>query len=358
MSVFYPGPSIPGIRSDQPVDFRRVYFGQARADDFLPAGLVIDSTKSRDPLNSTRAHELRAGLLLGQVSSTKKLASAIIGLSSAALASGGTTLSSSAATATEIVRRIGTSGTLTLTGPSTAGGTVRSKTVTFSNVNTSTGDITITSPSSAVTPAVNEVKAMPVVDSSGSGNFTLTIEGITTGAIAYSATIATLISNINTALNTTFGTSAIVASGASLAALIFTFSGSGYSGRDISGQITATYTTLTGATIGGSNRTSTTTTEGSSLVPADNGAFVSGSIIGDTDGSQVPLTFISDSDPIRVTDINGVNIDAQLGYVPVGGFIDPRQFINWPSDTALQAWIIASLNTNSRNFTYVNQWGL
>ena len=64
-----------------------------------------------------------------------------------------------------------------------------------------------------------------------------------------------LYGNINTALNAAFGTSAIVASGASLAALILTFSGTGYAGRPINNSSNGTVsgvkviaTLLTGAT--------------------------------------------------------------------------------------------------------------
>ena len=64
-------------------------------------------------------------------------------------------------------------------------------------------------------------ESLPVVDSGGSGTFTLTIAGQTTASITYSSTIATLLANINAALNTTFGPSVILASGTSLATLVF-----------------------------------------------------------------------------------------------------------------------------------------
>jgi hypothetical protein len=55
--------------------------------------------------------------------------------------------------ATEIARRIGNSGTFTLTGPAAAGGAVASSTITFSNVNTGTGVITITAAPAAFVTA-------------------------------------------------------------------------------------------------------------------------------------------------------------------------------------------------------------
>jgi hypothetical protein len=80
---------------------------------------------------------------MGRVSGTNKYATSIIGLSTSALTTSATTLQTTAAAATEVQRRVGNSGTLTLTGPPAASGTVASVTVTFSAVNTSTGAITI-----------------------------------------------------------------------------------------------------------------------------------------------------------------------------------------------------------------------
>lgn len=108
---------------------------------------------------------------------------------------------------------------------------------------------------------VSPVEAMPVVDTTGSGTFTLSYMGITTGAITYSATIATLITNINTALDSAFGSGDLVASGASLSALIITGSSGNYQYNAFGGHFTATITG-TGFTIGGASKTSTTTTAG------------------------------------------------------------------------------------------------
>jgi hypothetical protein len=53
------------------------------------------------------------------------------------------TLTVSAATATEIVRRIGSAGTLKLVGPPTAAGVVATASVVYTAVNTTTGVITV-----------------------------------------------------------------------------------------------------------------------------------------------------------------------------------------------------------------------
>lgn len=119
-----------------------------------------------------------------------------------------------------------------------------------------TGDTQAIPTAASDVVVVNEVFALPFVDSTGSGNFTITIEGITTGAIVYSATVATLVSHINTALDAAFGTAAIVASGGSLAAVILTCSGNGYTGRSV-GLPTATLTTGTQFTAGPATVTTT-----------------------------------------------------------------------------------------------------
>lgn len=117
---------------------------------------------------------------------------------------------------------------------------------------------------------VSPVEAIPVVDSTGSGSFTLSYMGITTGSITYSATIATLISNINTALNSAFGSGNLVASGASLAALVITGSAGNYQYNAFGGHFTSTISG-TGFTINGSatSGTSTTTTAGVAAISGE-----------------------------------------------------------------------------------------
>lgn len=130
--------------------------------------------------------------------------------------------------------------------------------VYFCTVRTATG--------AAAGTNTNEIKSIPFVDSTGSGTFKLSYTDATTGvvtttgAITYSATAATLVSRINTALDATFGTAAIVASGASLAAIILTFSGTGFTNRPV-GLFTATVIAAsTGYTINGSGTVGTPST--------------------------------------------------------------------------------------------------
>jgi hypothetical protein len=134
-------------------------------------------------------------------------------------------------------------------------------------------EIIVTTPQSAAA-AINCVDTLDFVDSTGSGTFTVEIEGITTGAITYSATPATLVTHINTALNAAFGTGVIVCSGASLAALILTYTLTPYAGRPIRGLPTMNVSGGTGFTT-----TPSRTTYG--------GAFVVFGPQGGTDSAQL-----------------------------------------------------------------------
>ncbi len=372
---------MPGIGTTIVSAYKAIWLGRGGVQ-YLPGGGTIDGNNARDPNNTysgnlpnaqtSYTNVLEPGLLMGKITASGFYGASVFGLTSAAIGGGQTSLTVPAAAAAEIARRIGQSGNLTLTGPNVSGGTVRSKTIAFSAVNTTSGVVTITADASASVSAVNAVEALPFVDSTGSGTFTLTIEGITTGAITYSSTAATLYANINTALNAAFGTSAIVASGASLAAIILTFSGTGYSGRPINNSSNGTVsgvkviaTLLTGATgfTVGNNPTSsgvgaalaggsTTTTAGVTAVSADEGEFIVGSLVQPADGSQTIKTFVDEEDGIRVTDMNGNGLNIQFPRIPIaGGTVNSPNIVNYPSDPSLQAYVKAALNV-SGPFTF------
>jgi hypothetical protein len=258
---------------------------------------------------------LYAGTPIGRLTNSATYAPAIIGLTSLPLGGASTTLQTDPGTAAALAYRIGQTGTLTLTGANVAGGTCRSLAVAYSAVNTTTGAITITATASAAVNAVNQINDLVFVDNTGVGTFNITVEGITTGAITYSSVAATLYGNINTALNATFGTSAIVASGASLAAIILTFSGTGYAGRPV-GAVTTTVLVNAGGTtftINGVGTVGAATvapvgTAGVTAVAAQEGEFVAGSMIQSTDGSQTPLLIVSDTYGVKFTDWTNVNV--------------------------------------------------
>lgn len=138
-------PGMPGFRTAKRATHRTAFDG-GRWESYLPGGKIIDGSKSRDPGNSPDVNVLRAGTLMGKITASGKYAPTVLG-EIAAYTSGGTELTVSAASAAEIARRVGSSGTGTLkaVGPPTAAGTVAATAVTFSAVNTTTGVITVTS---------------------------------------------------------------------------------------------------------------------------------------------------------------------------------------------------------------------
>ena len=134
---------LPGVGTARVSTPREITAGNAQFAQFVPGLRTIDGSRSRDPLNSPDVDVLRAGMLLGKTS-TNKYAPSLIGVLTVAAAAAATSLTVTLATATEIVRRIGTTGTFKLTAPPAAAGTVATQVVTFSAVNISTGVITCT----------------------------------------------------------------------------------------------------------------------------------------------------------------------------------------------------------------------
>jgi hypothetical protein len=138
-----PVPGMPGIKALRTASWRRVFReGSLLAD--LAGGKVIDGAKSRDPTNSPTT-VLQPGTLMGKITASGKYAPSILGVTTVAYTSGGTTLTVAAATAAELVRRVGTSGNFNTVGPPGAAGTVATINTAFSAVNTGTGAITVTS---------------------------------------------------------------------------------------------------------------------------------------------------------------------------------------------------------------------
>ncbi len=139
---------MPGIKLPAAVNFYEILWSDA-GKVTLPTGVIIDGTKSRDIGNAPDTSVLRGGMPLGKVTATGKFANSFIDATTVAAASGTTSITISVAGAAEVVRRIGSSGTLTITGAPTTGGTVAQATLTYSAVNTSTGVITVTATTAA-----------------------------------------------------------------------------------------------------------------------------------------------------------------------------------------------------------------
>ena len=112
-------------------------------DDIVCArgGGVIDGSLTRDPSNSTSPEYLLSGMPLGRVTASGKYAPAVIGLGEA-YTSGQTEITTTLASAIELVRRIGSAGTFQYQG--LVGGALVKTAVTYSAVDVGTGIITVT----------------------------------------------------------------------------------------------------------------------------------------------------------------------------------------------------------------------
>lgn len=134
---------LPGVQTAVTAS-HRLLFRDGVFTGNLSGGKIIDGTLSRDPGNTGDVNVLRPGLVMGKVTASGKYAPSIMGTTNTAYTSGDTSIGLTAATATELARRVGTSGTFKLVGPPSAAGTVVTATVTYSAVNTTTGVVTCT----------------------------------------------------------------------------------------------------------------------------------------------------------------------------------------------------------------------
>lgn len=95
----------------------------------------------------------------------------------------------------------------------------------------------------------NEVQTLTIGGTPTGGTYRLAYEGTPTAAIAWNAVNATLLTSLNAALDTTFGTASIVATAGTLTAgigtVILTFSGNEYARRAVS-TMTVYNNSLTG----------------------------------------------------------------------------------------------------------------
>lgn len=329
MPVFQPNTGMPGVSTEKIAYHRSVTMDGYL--DFLAGGVILDGTKTRDSNNSDSTSRLRAGMLLGKITSGGKYTNAVIGVLDAAY-DGSTSLTlDTAAEATELVRRVGATGTFTLTGPPTASGTVRSLTITYSAVNTTSGVVTVTAAN------VNEVQTLNWTNSP-SGTFRIRItdyNGVRqmTQPITYSATPATLVSNINTALDAVLASGAVVASGSAVTAIALTFSGTNYAATPQTDLVSIDTDALTAGDV---DITRTTT--------GVDGRFVAGSFVGGTDGSQTPVSFLPDGWDLTLPG-DGTS-DLPLSTLPIAGNVNGASLLPWPSDSSLKQWVRDKLNVS------------
>jgi hypothetical protein len=318
---------MPGIGTLKETGFRNLWISR-EGRRILPLGKIVDGAKSRDPLNTGDVDVLRAGLLLGKITATGKYAPSVLGVTAESLESDETALDLPAAVVTEMKRRIGDSGTFKLVGPPTAGGTVRAMTVTYSGF-ADADTVTVTA------LGVNEVQTVAIAGTLSAGGYSIRLidkDGKLkqTAVIAYNASVA----NVQTALDAVTAANAIVAGGTAQSAMTLTFSGANYAALPQT-LVEIIPDGLTGMTTIGVTRTTA----------GVDGRFVTGSLVMPTDGSETPRAIFDKADGLQVTDEDRTtNLDIQcVDLVFGGGVVDASQILNYPADTATQAWLKAQL---------------
>jgi len=329
-------PTIPALYTGRSIAPRNVF--KSGTPTYFPSLAQIDGTASRDPGNDT-VSILRAGLVLGKITSGGNYAPSIIGLSGEALDSTETVLDIPAAVSTELARRVGATGTFKLIGPPTAAGTVRTMTATYSALGATTVTITAL--------GVNEVQTLTFGAAATGGTLRLRVPlangtMVTTDAITWNATDATYLASINTALDAATGVAGgIVATGAAPdTALTFTFSGTGYTALPQPTEMISVVTFPTSTTSATVVRTTT----------GVDGRFVTSSIIAPTDGSETPLQVLSQQYGVDVLDINGSALNQSLQLLRTAD-INVDQIVNYPSDASLKTWLKTALKASS-GFTF------
>lgn len=325
---------IPGVGSDV-TSTPRIIFRDGTVNGYFSQGRYINGSLSRDTGNTGDLGVLRPGLLMGQISATGFYAPAVIGTVGTAYASGTSLVVNNAATGTEIVRRIGATGTFKITGPPTANGTVRTQTVTYSAV--SSDSITITALPVAdvwtlTAPAGQDAGTYQLEITTGKGTSAEVVA--TTVALAAAANSATVDAALEALTNVGVAGVAAVYSDPTLTLTFAAALG------PVHVRVVSDTTNDGGVFEGGWAAVHTTT--------GVDGRFVAGSLIQPTDGSEIIKTFIPDglnAFGLKVVDDAGVSVaQVPFPHMPIAGVVDSSQFLPaWPSDTSLQAHIVAAL---------------
>lgn len=319
----------PRIGSERKVTHRTV--SRQGMWDFLANGGVVSATASRDQGNTEDPLLLRPGLLMGKITSGGKWAPSLFGLTNGAYASG-TSLTLSVAAATELNRRVGASGTFKLTGPPTAAGTVRTVTVTYSAVNTTTGVATITALPVAdvwtlTAPAGQDAGMYQLEVTTGLGTSAESTQ--VTAALAANANTATVDAALEALTNVGTGGVAAVYSDPTLTLTFAATLGPVYV------RVLADTTNDGGVFEGGWAAVHTTT--------GVDGRFVTLSAVQPTDGSETIKSLIPDGYGISLGPDGAY--DVEWPNIPIAGVIDFAQTLPLVTDTSLVTWVKQQLST-------------
>ena len=327
----------PGV-SDESRWGHKYVFRDGRFEALRNGGW-FDALKCRDVFVSGQTAPsgvLQPGLFMGQVGTSSRWAPSFFGKTTANVLHGGTSVTVGAVQAQEVVRRLGGStGTLLIVGVPAAGAPAQVGWLTLTAADTTTGVLTV-----AATGG-NETATLNIQGTPSAGNFRLLIQQpdgtlTPTGTVAHNATFATVISNINTALDAVLGAGAVVASGASYPAITFTYSGATQALRNAKVAF-ADVGALTGAT-------TATITE---ATPGYYGTFLAGALIGANDGSFYPKSFIPPGYGIMVASGDNTPTTEQWPLIPIAGMPEWAQCAPLVTERGIRVWLADMMSGNA-----------
>lgn len=304
---------------------------------YLPGGKAIDGSQSRDPANTGDVDVLRAGLVMGLRENNNLYAPSILGTLTVAGTAAGATITVASAVGTELDRRIAAGGLFKVVGPPTVGGTVAVLN-TLSYSGQVAGVITL-----AANVAVAEVQTSTLDALMTAGTFTMTYKGYTTAAIAYNATVAQIQAALLLLPSVNAGDITMQAAHEPDTELTCTWTFANTLGNVPMLDIDISLAT------GPTSCTFAETTPGELVGAATLGADAAiGSLLMAADGSETPLALLGNQEGVKVTDIDGNNIDVQSSRLVCAGIIDASQIINYSVESSTRAWLKTQLNAAAR----------
>jgi len=295
---------------------------------FLPGGKLIAGAHARDPGNPSNLDCLRAGMVLGKRTNDKRYAPSILGHLTVAGTAAGLTITVAAGVGTELDRRVGAGGIFKVVGPPTVGGTVAVLN-TLSYSGQVAGVITL-----AANGAVSEVQTSTLDALMTAGTFTLTYDGETTASINFDATVAQIQAALLLLPSVNAGDITMEAAHEPDTTLTCT-----WTFASTLGNVPMLSMDISKAT-GPSSCSWVETTPGELIGAATLGADAAiGSLVMPADGSEDPITLITEETGIKVTDENALDIDVEMPRLLIAGTIHAINIVEYPIESSTRQWL-------------------
>jgi len=332
MAITFPSLGVPGISVGSQVSFDTIWLNGA--GKYKPGGGLINVSKTRDPGNADGAGIVRTGLLMAYYPTAKAYGAFTMGVTTAAIAGNGTTLTVPATTVTELQRRIGGSGTFVLTGPPVASGTVRQLTATYSAASGTSVTVTALGVSDVWTltaPAGQDAGMYQLEVTTGAGTASESVQ--VTAALAANANSSTVDAALEALTNVGASGVAAVYSDPTLTLTFASNLG------PVHVRVLADTTNDGGVFEGGWAAVHTTT--------GVDGRFIAGSFISEANYAT-PYSLINiPPDPSNMTQLTTTYSD--WAEIPMEGAINVSSILDYPSDASLKTWLKQNLSTLAGN---------